>query len=61
MGQHARWKTSKLNRPVYGEKVCTELTGKDGKPIETKATVQIYMPDNRRWQIPSLDSRGEYQ
>ncbi|MDN3273379.1 hypothetical protein QWJ07_03930 [Frankia sp. RB7] len=48
MGQHARWKASKLNRAVYGEKVSTELTGKDGKAIETKATVQIYMPSNGR-------------
>lgn len=48
MGRHARWKASKLKRAVHGEKVSTELTGRDGKPIETKVTVQIYMPDNGR-------------
>lgn len=48
MGQHARWRASKLNRKIYGDKLSTELTGKDGKPIETTATVQVYVPENGR-------------
>lgn len=48
MGQHARWMASKLNRAIYGEKVSTELTGKDGKAIKTESSVQIYMRANGR-------------
>jgi hypothetical protein len=48
MGQHARWKASKLNRNVYGEKVSAELTGKNGKELKSDTTVQIYMPANGR-------------
>jgi hypothetical protein len=32
MGQHARWKASKLNRAVYGEKVSAELV-RSGAPL----------------------------
>jgi hypothetical protein len=48
MGQHARWRASKLNRPVYGEKVSAELTGKDGRELKSETIVQIYMPENGR-------------
>jgi hypothetical protein len=33
-----KWLLSKVLPKVYGEKVITEITGKDGGPIETQAT-----------------------
>jgi hypothetical protein len=36
-----KWLLSKALPKVYGEKVTTELTGKDGGPIETKETSDI--------------------
>jgi hypothetical protein len=36
MGNHARWKASKLNRETYGEKSETTLKGDKDNPLVTK-------------------------
>lgn len=33
---------------VFARMLPMELTGKDGGPIETKSSVQVYLPDNKR-------------
>lgn len=37
--RHARWRASKYNPDLYGEKVKNEHTGKNGGPIQTTVAV----------------------
>jgi hypothetical protein len=45
-----KWLLSKVLPKVYGERIITEITGKDGGPIETQATridVLALQPEQR--------------
>lgn len=49
--QAAAWELERRYRDDYGRNAVdarVELSGKDGGPVETKSTVQIYVPDNGR-------------
>lgn len=44
-----KWQAAKLAPKKYGDKVTTELTGKDGGAIEVASSVAIYeLPSNGR-------------
>lgn len=49
--QASAWMLERCYRDEYGKSSVdakVELTGKDGGPVETKSTVQVYIPDNNR-------------
>jgi hypothetical protein len=39
IASHLRWKASKLNPKMYGDKVSAEVSGVDGAPIKIDATL----------------------
>jgi hypothetical protein len=41
-----KWYASKLNPKKYGDKVATELTGKDGAPIQVQSTMKNMSDDD---------------
>ena len=43
-----KWLMGKQRPKKYGDKLQTELTGKDGGPIVTESAVKVYLPDNGR-------------
>ena len=53
LAQHYRWKASKRSPKKYGEKISQELTGKDGKDLNTSIQIEII---NKSDQIENEDS-----
>lgn len=43
-----QWRASKLAPKKYGDKIQSEISGKDGGPIETTGIAIYQLPDNGR-------------
>lgn len=54
-----KWVASKLKPKVYGDKVSTELTGKDGGPIETKDVSDLEVARRLAFLLGKAVAKGE--